>query len=77
MNRSARQESPAWSPYRRQDQRGGPSHGLDATEPKVGFWTSDSGAGLGPTHNKTDRSKRHLEGVLKKYTNMFQGWQSR
>ncbi|XP_071326423.1 oxysterol-binding protein-related protein 10-like [Trachinotus anak] len=70
MSRSARPESPAWSPCRRQEQRGGQSH-------SVGSRTRDSGAGSGPAHHKAARSKRRLEGVLKKYTNLLQGWQSR
>ncbi|XP_056235715.1 oxysterol-binding protein-related protein 10-like isoform X1 [Seriola aureovittata] len=77
MNRSARQESPAWSPCRRQEHRGGQSHSLDAAQHRLGSRTRDSRAGSGPTHHQTARSKRHLEGVLKKYTNLFQGWQSR
>uniref|UniRef100_A0A3B4X9Y8 Oxysterol-binding protein n=1 Tax=Seriola lalandi dorsalis TaxID=1841481 RepID=A0A3B4X9Y8_SERLL len=77
MNRSARQESPAWSPCRRQEHRGGQSHSLDAAQHRLGSRTRDSRAESGPTHHQTARSKRHLEGVLKKYTNLFQGWQSR
>ncbi|GLD48581.1 oxysterol-binding protein-related protein 10-like protein [Lates japonicus] len=75
MNRSAHQESPAWSPCRRHEQRGG--HSLDTAQHRLGSRTRDSGVGSGPSHYKTTRSKRHLEGVLKKYTNMLQGWQSR
>ncbi|XP_059195876.1 oxysterol-binding protein-related protein 10 [Centropristis striata] len=77
MNRSARQESPAWSPCRRQEQRGGQPHSLAAAEHRLVTGTRDSSVGSGPVHNKTARSKRHLEGVLKKYTNPLQGWQSR
>ncbi|KAK2815422.1 hypothetical protein Q5P01_025889 [Channa striata] len=66
MDRSARQESPA---------RG--QRSVYATEPRPGSGSRDGGAGSGPAHHKTDRSKRHLEGVLRKYTNMLQGWQSR
>ncbi|XP_039973268.1 oxysterol-binding protein-related protein 10-like [Xiphias gladius] len=77
MNRSARQESRAWSPYRRQEQRGGRPHTLEAIEHRVGSRTGDSFAGSSPSHHKIARSKRHLEGVLRKYTNLLQGWQSR
>ncbi|KAK2910724.1 hypothetical protein Q8A73_008439 [Channa argus] len=77
MNRSARQERPAWSSCRRQEQRSGQPNSVYATEPRLGTGTRDGGAGSGPSHHKTERSKRHLEGVLKKYTNMLQGWQSR
>ncbi|KAG7235495.1 hypothetical protein INR49_002631 [Caranx melampygus] len=89
MNRSARQGSPAaWSPCRRQQEhRGVHSHSLDAsttttttavtaaaaaTQHRLGSRTRD-----GDTLHRTTRGKRHLEGVLKKYTNLFQGWQSR
>ncbi|XP_070768769.1 oxysterol-binding protein-related protein 10-like [Enoplosus armatus] len=73
MNRSARPESPVW----RHEQRGGQHHGPSATDHRVGSGTGDGGAGSGPSHQKTARSRRHLEGVLKKYTNLLQGWQSR
>ncbi|KAM9352860.1 oxysterol-binding protein-related protein 10-like [Symphorus nematophorus] len=64
MNWSARQDS--------QQQ-----HSLAAAEHRLSSRTADSGTGSGPSHHKTARSKRHLEGVLKKYTNLLQGWQSR
>ncbi|XP_068426458.1 oxysterol-binding protein-related protein 10-like isoform X2 [Clinocottus analis] len=75
MNRSVRQDrparSPAVSPCRRQR-----SLAAAAEEQRAGSGTSrDVGAGSGPA--KPARSKRHLEGVLKKYTNPLQGWQSR
>uniref|UniRef100_A0A4W6CJZ3 Oxysterol-binding protein n=1 Tax=Lates calcarifer TaxID=8187 RepID=A0A4W6CJZ3_LATCA len=71
MNRSTHQESPAWSPCRRHE------HSLDTAQHRLGSRTRDSGVVSGRSHNKTTRSKRHLEGVLKKYTNLLQGWQSR
>ncbi|KAK9513273.1 hypothetical protein VZT92_026819 [Zoarces viviparus] len=83
MNRPARQESPAWSPCRKQQeqqqqQRVGQPRSLAATEQRAGSGsTRDGGAGSGPPLHKPARSKRHLEGVLKKYTNPLQGWQSR
>ncbi|KAA8591991.1 hypothetical protein FQN60_017365 [Etheostoma spectabile] len=64
MSRAARPESPARSPGRSPGRRQEQPHG------RVGSGTRDSGAG-------SARSKRHLEGVLKKYTNPLQGWQSR
>ncbi|KAG7475154.1 hypothetical protein JOB18_025064 [Solea senegalensis] len=74
MNRSS------WSPCRRQEQRGSGQrpHSMDAAHHGGGgrgFRTTDSGAGS-PLH-KAARSRRHLEGVLKKYTNLLHGWQSR
>lgn len=77
MSRAVRQESPSWSSCRRQEQRGSHPHSLTAMEHQVVSGTLDGGAGLGPSRHKTVRSKRHLEGVLKKYTNLLQGWQSR
>ncbi|XP_031724470.1 oxysterol-binding protein-related protein 10-like [Anarrhichthys ocellatus] len=82
MNRPARQESPAWSPCRKQQeqqqQRVGQPRSLAATEQRAGSGTTrDGGAGSGPPLHKPARSKRHLEGILKKYTNPLQGWQSR
>ncbi|XP_062254935.1 oxysterol-binding protein-related protein 10-like [Platichthys flesus] len=73
MNRSARHDSPARSPCRRQE----PPHSPDAAPLRAGSRTGDSGAGSGPSHHGTTRSKRHLEGVLRKYTNLLHGWQSR
>ncbi|KAI3361563.1 hypothetical protein L3Q82_013710, partial [Scortum barcoo] len=35
------------------------------------------GSGSGPAHRHTARSREQLEGVLKKYTNLLHGWQSR
>ncbi|XP_078108089.1 oxysterol-binding protein-related protein 10 [Sander vitreus] len=67
MSRAARPESPARSLGRRQEQ---PHSRAAVEEHRVGSGTRDSGAG-------SSRSKRHLEGVLKKYTNPLQGWQSR
>ncbi|KAF1387502.1 hypothetical protein PFLUV_G00079630 [Perca fluviatilis] len=68
MSRAARPESPAARcPGRRQEQ---PHSRAAVEEHRVGSGTRDSGAG-------SARSKRHLEGVLKKYTNPLQGWQSR
>ncbi|XP_031178674.1 oxysterol-binding protein-related protein 10-like [Sander lucioperca] len=63
MSRAARPESLG----RRQEQ---PHSRAAVEEHRVGSGTRDSGAG-------SSRSKRHLEGVLKKYTNPLQGWQSR
>ncbi|KAM6936663.1 oxysterol-binding protein-related protein 10-like [Lycodopsis pacificus] len=87
MNRPARQESPAWSPCRKQQeqqqqqqqqQRVGQPRSLAATEQRAGSGTTrDGGAGSGPPPHKPARSKRYLEGILKKYTNPLQGWQSR
>nr|XP_061789683.1 oxysterol-binding protein-related protein 11 [Nerophis lumbriciformis] len=65
MSRSVRQESPIRYPDKRQEPRVGPP----ASE------SGDSGAGSSP--HKTTRNKQHLEGVLKKYTNLLQGWQYR
>ncbi|XP_077382864.1 oxysterol-binding protein-related protein 10-like isoform X2 [Festucalex cinctus] len=65
MSRSVRQENPARYPDKKQDQRVGPP----ASE------SGHSGAGSSP--HKTTRNKQHLEGVLKKYTNLLQGWQNR
>ncbi|XP_060905561.1 oxysterol-binding protein-related protein 10-like [Labrus mixtus] len=70
-----------WSSCRRQQQQQ-QQVGQAAPERRGG---SGSGSGTAdggdsrpvhPQHN-TARSKRHLEGVLKKYTNLLQGWQSR
>ncbi|KAK1895025.1 Oxysterol-binding protein-related protein 10, partial [Dissostichus eleginoides] len=69
-------QSPARSPCRRQEQRGGQPHSPAAVEHRAGSGTRDSGAGSGPSPLKTARTKRHLEGVLRKYTNPLQGWQS-
>ncbi|XP_029359577.1 oxysterol-binding protein-related protein 10-like [Echeneis naucrates] len=77
MSRSASQESPVRSLCQRQEQRGGRSHGPDAAKHRLISRTRDSGAKSCPVYHKAVRSKRHLEGVLKKYTNLFQGWQSR
>ncbi|XP_068590717.1 oxysterol-binding protein-related protein 10 [Cebidichthys violaceus] len=87
MNRPARQESPAWSPCRRQQeqqqqqqQRVVQPRSLAVTEQQARSGsgaTRDGGAGSGPLLHKPARSKRHLEGILKKYTNPLQGWQSR
>ncbi|XP_034384387.1 oxysterol-binding protein-related protein 10 [Cyclopterus lumpus] len=81
MNRPARQESPAWSPCRRQQQqRVGQPRNLAAGDQGVGSGSGtskDVGEGSAPSIHKPARSKRHLEGVLKKYTNPLQGWQSR
>ncbi|XP_061529652.1 oxysterol-binding protein-related protein 10 isoform X2 [Phycodurus eques] len=63
--RSVGQESPTRYPNKRQEQRVGPP----------GSESGDSGAGS--SLNKTVRNKQHLEGVLKKYTNLLQGWQNR
>uniref|UniRef100_UPI0037E95CA5 oxysterol-binding protein-related protein 10-like n=1 Tax=Semicossyphus pulcher TaxID=241346 RepID=UPI0037E95CA5 len=71
MNRSARQEKPARSSCRRQEQQVGPA----AAALRGGSGDRDSLSA--PPHLHTARSKRHLEGVLKKYTNLLQGWQSR
>lgn len=65
MNRSS------WSPCRRQEQ----SHSTDAAQHGAGSRSGDSVAGS-PLH-RAARSRRHLEGVLKKYTNLLHGWQSR
>ncbi|CAJ1061852.1 oxysterol-binding protein-related protein 10-like [Xyrichtys novacula] len=77
MNWSSRQEKPAWSSFRRQQQQ----QQVDAAAPECrggsGTGTRDSDTRPAPEHNNTARSKRHLEGVLKKYTNLFKGWQSR
>ncbi|KAK5862818.1 hypothetical protein PBY51_018177 [Eleginops maclovinus] len=70
-------QSPARSPCRRQEQRGGQPHSPAAVEHGAGSGTRDSGAGSGPSPLKTARTKRHLEGILRKYTNPLQGWQSR
>ncbi|XP_034084204.1 oxysterol-binding protein-related protein 10-like isoform X3 [Gymnodraco acuticeps] len=70
-------QSTARSPCRRQEQRGGQPHSPAAVEHRAGSGTRDSGAGSGPSPLKTARTKRHLEGVLRKYTNPLQGWQSR
>ncbi|XP_037639488.1 oxysterol-binding protein-related protein 10-like [Sebastes umbrosus] len=79
---AARPESPARSPCRRQQQQqqqqpGGQTHSPAAMELRSGTRDSRAGSGSGPSLHKTARSKRHLEGVLKKYTNPLQGWQSR
>ncbi|XP_074510567.1 oxysterol-binding protein-related protein 10-like isoform X2 [Sebastes fasciatus] len=77
---AARPESPARSPCRRQQQQqqpGGQTHSPAAMELRSGTRDSGAGSGSGPSLHKTARSKRHLEGVLKKYTNPLQGWQSR
>ncbi|KAM9806615.1 oxysterol-binding protein-related protein 10-like [Syngnathus typhle] len=65
MSRSVHQESPPKYPNKRQEQRVGP--------PASEF--GHGGAGSSP--HKTTRNKQHLEGVLKKYTNLLQGWQNR
>ncbi|XP_074539644.1 oxysterol-binding protein-related protein 10-like [Halichoeres trimaculatus] len=74
MNRSVRQEKPGRSSCRRQQQQ---QVGLAAPARRGGSGTGDSDSRPVPPHHDTARGKRHLEGVLKKYTNLFKGWQSR
>ncbi|AWP15803.1 Oxysterol-binding protein [Scophthalmus maximus] len=77
MNRAARPESPARSPgCGRQERRGGQPRGPDAAQRGVCPGTGDGATGSGPSARRRHH-KRHLEGVLKKYTNLLQGWQSR
>ncbi|XP_056290378.1 oxysterol-binding protein-related protein 10-like isoform X2 [Pseudoliparis swirei] len=77
MNRPARQESPARSPCRRQQERVGQGVGSRSGSGFGSGTSRDGGEGSGNSIHKPTRSKRHLEGVLRKYTNPLQGWQSR
>ncbi|XP_040020205.2 oxysterol-binding protein-related protein 10 [Gasterosteus aculeatus] len=80
MERPARPESPAWSPCRRQQQQrlSEPCGSAAAVQrPGTTGTTGDGGAGSSPSLHKPARCKRPLEGILRKYTNPLQGWQSR
>ncbi|KAM9852596.1 oxysterol-binding protein-related protein 10-like [Aulostomus maculatus] len=70
MSWSARRES-ARSPGRRQKKCAGQPGGAAALEQRAG-----PGNG-GAERQRTTRSRRRLEGVLKKYTNLLLGWRSR
>uniref|UniRef100_UPI003AAAB304 oxysterol-binding protein-related protein 10 n=1 Tax=Centroberyx gerrardi TaxID=166262 RepID=UPI003AAAB304 len=78
MNRSARQGNPpARSPRMQEKDRGGRPHSPAAGDRRAGSRAGDGAAGSSPSQHRAARSKRHLEGVLNKYTNLLQGWQNR
>ncbi|XP_037310088.2 oxysterol-binding protein-related protein 10-like [Pungitius pungitius] len=71
-------ERPPRSPCRRQQQRLSEPCSSAATVQRPGSGTvGGGGAGSSPSLHKPARGKRPLEGVLRKYTNPLQGWQSR
>ena len=85
MNRSARHGSSAtgrqqvWtgrsgSPVG-DGKAGGPAAG--GVQGELYRGAQDGDAGPGPPQLHQDRSERLLEGVLRKYTNLLQGWQNR
>ncbi|XP_041649176.1 oxysterol-binding protein-related protein 10-like [Cheilinus undulatus] len=72
MKRSSRQQQPGvWSSCRRQQQQ------QQQLSLGGGSSTTDSDTQPAPPQQHTTRKQRHLEGVLKKYTNLLHGWQSR
>ena len=84
MNRSARHGSSAtgrqqvWtgrsgSPVREVGKVGGPAAG-GGVQGGLSRGAQDGDAGPGPPQLHQVRSERLLEGVLRKYTNLLQGW---
>ncbi|KAM3873478.1 oxysterol-binding protein-related protein 10 [Diretmus argenteus] len=84
MNRSARQgnSAPRRSPRSQEEEeedRGGAQHSPAAGDHRAGCVVAsrDGTVGTSPSRHQVTRGKRHMEGVLSKYTNLLQGWQNR